>query len=180
LCFTAGVGVWTAYNQQAALDKFRILVGSLVPFSCYCNTSLGRNSGLFYRYSAWLEACLPSIFHSHTIGVQVQLIPLFNRIGEYWMDIRYTLRLPSVVDDIAGGVFGIFIPLQMALFFMDFKERRMGVIIYSTITTMLISARVILTGLRAAWGALAAGLCLSIALILSSEIAVTLFWAGLP
>jgi tetratricopeptide (TPR) repeat protein len=168
--FTAGVGVCTAYNQQAALDKFRILVGAVLLFLAIA-IQPRRNLWIVLAIFG-LVGSLFAIYFSLTYDWRANSVDtaIINRIGEYWMGIRYSLPLPSVIDDIAGGVFAILLPLQVALWLYAHKERRMALIIYSTITWLLIAGGLFITGLRAAWGALAAGFCISIALILAQRL----------
>jgi hypothetical protein len=167
---TSVVGIWTAYNPAAAVDKFRVLLGALFLFLAVVYQPR-RNIWLVLSILGFIGSVF-AIYFSLTYDWRVSPVDtaVVNRIGSSWMDIRYTLNLPTVVDDIAGGILGILIPLQLALFMHGLQTKRWGVVIYSSITTMLISAGFFLTGLRAAWGAFAAALCLSILLILAQRV----------
>jgi tetratricopeptide (TPR) repeat protein len=167
---TAGAGVWAAYNQQAALDKFRILLGAVFLFFAIANQP--RKNLWIVLAIFGLVGSLFAIYFSLTYDWRASSVDtaVVNRIGEYWMGIRFTLPFSIVNDDIVGGVLAILLPLQFGLWLYALKERRMILIAYSTITSLLIAVGLLFTGLRAAWGALAAGFFLSIILILGQRL----------
>jgi hypothetical protein len=167
---TSAAGIWTAYDPAAAMEKFRILLGALFLFLAVVYQPR-QNIWIILSILGFIGSVF-AIYFSLTYDWRLSAVDtaLVNRIGSSWMDIRYKLNLPTVVDDIAGGILGILIPLQIVLFMHGLQTRRWGVVIYSSITTMLISVGFFLTGLRAAWGTLAAGLCLSILLIIAQRV----------
>jgi hypothetical protein len=162
---SSAVSVWAAYDLEAALDKFRILLAAVILFFAVAYQPR-QNLWIVVSFLGFIGSVY-AIYFALTYDWRIHAVDtdFVNRIGERWMDMRLTLQFPTVLDDIAGGVFAVLLPTQAALLFFGIRKKHIGILLYSAATTFLISAGLFLTGLRAGWGALAAGFFISILFI---------------
>jgi hypothetical protein len=121
---TALVGVWAAYQRQAAWEKFWWILAAVILY--YVLARQRRNkiwpvvglitvfgfllSGYFLLTYSWID--------------QPVKIGLVNRIARVWMSIRPGLPYPPPDSDITAGVLAILLPLPLALGAYGWREAR--------------------------------------------------------
>jgi tetratricopeptide (TPR) repeat protein len=155
---TAGVGVWAAYDPQAAWHKFWLLLAGIF---------------LYYALAAqpaahfWIVASLVSGVGSlvsvyflllHDWGAFPGDFALINRLGEAWMALRPALPLPPIPPNQAGGLLAIFLPFTFSLARYARLERRPRLRWFAWLCAAALSAGLVMSSSRGAWIGLAAGL----------------------
>ncbi len=96
---TAAVGVWAAYDREAAWEKFWLIAGAVVIYYVLAGQP---------REKAWIAAGLLSAGAALLAGV---------------FSLTRVLRIGNLDPHIFGGVIAMFIPLIVAFGFWAWKER---------------------------------------------------------
>jgi tetratricopeptide (TPR) repeat protein len=162
---TAAVGTWTSYNTSMAGGKVWILLGAIILFYAAAyqpheNTpfvilTLGIIGGMFAVYFA-----LTYDWRANPVDTGV-----VNQIGAQWMDFRPNFQFSALLDDIAGGIFVVLLPLMIALCAYGNQMKLAKFTLPGAAAGMLIFTGLLLSGLRAAWGAIAAAILLTVLLV---------------
>jgi tetratricopeptide (TPR) repeat protein len=162
---TAAVGTWTSYNTSMAGDKFWILLGAIILFYAaayqpfenmpFVILTLGIIGGIFAVYFS-----LTYDWRANPVDTAV-----VNQVGVQWMNFRPDIQFPALLDDIAGGIFAVLLPLMSALCAYGIQMRLAKFTLPSAAAVMLIFTGLVLSGLRAAWGAFAAAIVLTMLLV---------------
>lgn len=173
---TAALGVWSAYDKQAAWEKFWILVAGIFLFY-----AIARQP----RMNFWILASLFTAF-SALLGVYFllthdwQLLPadleLLNSLGVRWMEVRPLIALPRVQPNFAGGMIAIFFPYSIALFVRAWQKRKSGTAVFTIVSSLFALLGLAFTSSRAAWAALAVALGVWVVWGFSRVLANALSW----
>lgn len=157
---TALVGAWAAYNTAASLTKLWMILSAVLLYY-----ALARQP----RENLWLVAgalsslgVLLAVYFilTHDWIVFPADLDVVNRLGSEWMSIRPSLPLDGFHPNKAGGILAMLAPFSFALLFHARREHDAGLGIYAISATTLIMLGLLFTSSRAAWLALAAGLCI--------------------
>lgn len=156
---TAGMGVWTAYDGEAAWVKFWLLAAGVLVFYALA-WQPGENLKAVVWLGAGLNAALAAYFLlTHDWSFQPADIGLLNRLGLAWMKIRPALPLEASHPNIIGGILAALLPLN-ALAALQAHGRRSRT--FSWLLGGLACLGLLMTSSRAAWAALAlAVLCVA-------------------
>jgi tetratricopeptide (TPR) repeat protein len=157
---SAAVGMWAAYDRQAALEKFRVIVGAVLIFY-----ALARQP----RENIWMIAGIFTL-----AGVLVALnfllghdwladptgIAALDQLGVRWMALRPLIEMGSLHPNIAGGLLGMSLPFALGLTWRNRVEngaergaaRRLILAsrIAGTAASLLIGVALVLTSSRGA------------------------------
>jgi hypothetical protein len=163
---TAAIGSWTSYNSSMAGDKFWILLGAVFVFYAAVYQPFKNLPVVFLILG--VIGSLFAVYFSLTYDWRTNPVDtaVVNQIGARWMDFRPNFQFRALLDDIAGGIFAFLLPLIGALFICGIQTKANRITLMSAAAVVLISMGLLLSGLRAAWGALAAGMVLTLLLII--------------
>ena len=156
---TAGVGVWAAYNRDAALVKFWILISAVLLYYAIAGqpkVNLGILTGLF----GVLGVCIAVYFllsqdwSNNSPGDFGGI----NQIGIWITLSRPELSLWDLPPNQAGGLLALLLPFTLAFGLDSWKKHKRSSIVIAVLcaTGMLIG--LILTSSRGAWLALLVGM----------------------
>jgi O-antigen ligase len=156
---TAAVGVWAAYDRDAAWAKLWVLVGAAL---------------LFYALAAqpeeniWLVAALLGLVGAGLAAYFLLTYDWLNlprhfagidRIGVWWMSVRPSFS-GFLHPNVAGGLLAMLIPFQIAGWLRGLRERRPLWVLFNSLLGALTLFAFVLTSSRGAWGALVIALAL--------------------
>lgn len=154
---TALVGVWAAFDQQAAFHKFLILFASVLIF--YALASLGAEE-IFTAFGLIsLTAMLLAIYFllSHNWNMQPADLGWINRLGYLWMGVRP--ELPTIFDNpnIPAGILAMMFPLVLTYAWKAHEQ--LGVVsqMIAWSSSVIVSVAIVMSSSRAVWGILFVG-----------------------
>ena len=156
---TAGMGVWAAYNQEAALVKFWILVSAVLLYYALAGqpkVNLRVVAGSF----GVLGVCIAVYFllsQDWSINSQGD----FGGIDRIWMWImlsRPELGLWKLPPNQAGGLLVLLLPYTLAFGFDSWKKHERGSIVIAVVCTTGMLVGLLMTSSRGAWLALLVGM----------------------
>jgi tetratricopeptide (TPR) repeat protein len=162
---TATVGIWTSYNTSMAVDKVWVLLGAILLF--YAAAYQPFENIPFVILTLGIIGGLFAIYFSLTYDWRANPVDtaIVNQIGAQWMNFRPNFQFPALLDDIAGGIFAVLLPLMSALCAYGIQMKETKFTLPSAVAGMLIFTGLLLSGLRAAWGAIAAAILLTLLLV---------------
>jgi len=112
---TAAAGMWASYDRQAAVEKFRVIVGSVLVFYALARQpreNLWLTTGIFTLAGALVGL---NFLLGHDWLAEPTGIAAIDRFGERWMAIRPQVEMGSLHPNIAGGLLGLSLPLAFGL-----------------------------------------------------------------
>lgn len=112
---TAAVGMWAAYDRQAAVEKFRVIVGSVLVFYALARQpreNLWTTAGIITLAGALVGS---NFLLGHDWLAEPTGIAAIDRVGERWMTIRPMVEMGSLHPNIAGGLLGLTLPFALGL-----------------------------------------------------------------
>lgn len=168
---TAVVGVWAAYDQDAALGKFWILVGAIFIYYAMAGQ---RRSELWRAFGivSGVGALIAGYFLlTHDWQVWPTDIDLLTQIGRRWMAVRPNLPLPSLHPNILGGQMAVVLPASIAFVAYCWRRREWLWTGIAGVLVAITASGLLLTSSRAAWAALVVAMGLWFLWILSASIA---------
>jgi O-antigen ligase len=177
---TAVLGVWAAYNREAALAKFWLLVAGILLFY-----ALARQP----KANLWLIAGLISVFG---VGVAVTFlltqdwqtnpakINLVQKLAVWWMDARPGLMSGQIHHNTAGGMMAITVPFSFSLGLKAWREKSILVALWVFFAGVLLGVGLLFTTSRGAWIGLAVGMGVWLLWMLSRLIASRLHRDAYP
>lgn len=150
---TSIMGVWAAYDSEAASAKFWLVVGGILIYY-----SLARQP----QVNLW---ALASLFGLIGIGVaaffllthdwtQAKRIVVLDEIGLWWMSVRPTYRIQPIHRNIEAGIMAMMSPFIVAVGLRGWQDRRIGIVSTQIAAAVLILISLLLTTSRGAWVAL--------------------------
>ena len=155
---TAIIGIWAAYNRDAAWIKFWVIVSAALLFyalSGQREANLWIVTGLLS-----LGGVLISVYFLLTHDWQAESADLgiVNRIGVWWMWVRPPVQGLYLHPNVAGGLLVMLAPLPLALALRAWCERSVPNALFALATGGVTATGLLFTSSRAAWLALAAAL----------------------
>jgi len=155
---TAALGVWAAYDRQAALAKFWLLICAVLIYY-----SLSRQKRLnFWQIAHLFSAVAAAMALFFLLTHDWHLLPadlaLLNQLGDRWMDVRPSLPFQGMHPNIAGGLIAAFLPFPLALAIRAGQKRQANTGVFAALTGLVAGIGLVFTSSRAAWAALAVGL----------------------
>ena len=154
---SALVGVWAAYDTQAAFHKFMILLAGVIIYAALARLRTEDIYWFFGLVSLTAQVLAGYFLLSNNWVTQPADFGLVNRIGKSWMTIR--IGLPSIFDNanIPAGILAVMFPWVVAFtWFAQTNQRRLWRWLGWTSLTF-ISAAILMSSSRAVWGMLAVG-----------------------
>jgi hypothetical protein len=148
---TAVVGVWAAYNREAALAKFWLLVAGILLFYVLAGQP---------KANLWLIAGLISVFG---VGVAVTFlltqdwqtnqakINLVQKLAIWWMDVRPGLMSGQIHHNTAGGMMAITAPFVVVLGIHAWREKKRSLSVFMVVVALLIVIGLLMTTSWGAW-----------------------------
>ena len=151
---TAAMGVWAAYDREAAWDKFWLLLGGILIFYVFVNQP---------KENLWPVICLICIITAGIAGYflvtydwqyQPADFQVLTRLGQWWMAHRPTLELGSFAPNITGGILAMLLPFPFVLSLHAWRQRKLLVLIFAYLVGSMTFIGLLMTSSRAAWAAL--------------------------
>ncbi len=160
---TSLVGVWAAYQREAAWEKFWMLLLAL----CWYYAIAGQPWENFWGLSALLGLCGLWLSLNFLLVYDWRELPadfrLLYRIGLAWMRMRPTLPGETLPPNTMAGVLAGLFPITLALGIAAWEQRRAHkrarlLLAWGALCAGVMALTITLTSSRGAWAALAAGL----------------------
>jgi tetratricopeptide (TPR) repeat protein len=177
--FSALTGVWAAYDRQAALGKFCLLLISILLFYALAAQPGGNLwviLGLLSLFGVGLSVSFFLLYDWQELPADVNFI---NQVGSWWANHRPGIpsawgffAVKPLFDilhadssathplnaNIAGGMLAIVFPLTLALFVKSRRGANKAGFALTFIALLVQSIALVFTSSRAAWAALALAL----------------------
>jgi len=147
-------GLWSvlvAYQSEGAFLKWLCLVGGVL---LYMTVSRLRSidPAIILLFVGLVGIILSAYFVLTYDYIENPTdMELLNSFGRKWMAVRPDSRIPGMVNDIAGGIIGMIIPLLAGLGLQAKKYMRKRLLTWAVIGIVLLLVGFILTGARSAW-----------------------------
>lgn len=157
--FTAGVGVWAAYDQALALEKFWILISAVLVYYALAGqpkANMGVLTGIFSVVGVFIAVYF-LLCHDWSKSPTVDF-SLLDQIGLRIMAYRPDITLDDLPPNQAGGVLGLLLPFTLAFIINNWKRRNRSQIVIAIVCFVVILVGLLLTSSRGAWLALLAGM----------------------
>ena len=155
---TALVGVWAAYNPQAAFHKFLIIVAGGLIFMALTELEPDKITWFFGLVSlTGLFLAGYFLLSNDWIANPADFGPI-NQIGQAWMAIR--LNVPSIFDNanIPAGILGVMLPFIAAFTWFAHTKSYRGRRWLGWLSLVSVGVAIFLSSSRAVWGVLLLGL----------------------
>jgi O-antigen ligase len=167
---TAFLGIWLAYNRDAAWAKFWILTCAGLLFYALGNVP-GRDLWPVVRCVGFTSALVAVYFllsHNwHTVPAGIGII---DTIGRTWMRIRPSLGLSIIHPNIAGGIMVMLVPYLLAAGLYERRQHHVERLQLIFIAGFITSIGLLMTASRGAALALAIGLSVWLLWLVSERI----------
>ncbi|OGO29809.1 MAG: hypothetical protein A2Z16_15065 [Chloroflexi bacterium RBG_16_54_18] len=149
--FSALVSTAVAYNSGTALLQFyRILAACVIYYSmvsCSDKQLLWLAAG-FLGAAACLAIYWPL---QHDFSVLPGKLPVITN-GGLWINAHlHKIPGPSIHNNVAAGTLALSIPFGLACIWVSLRQRRRGLLFFSTACTLVVCAGLFLTSSRGAW-----------------------------
>lgn len=153
-----GIGIWSAYNRQAAWGKFWVILASVALYFAIINQPRA-NWGTIAGLLGILGVIIAITFTvSNDWSSQSSDLELIDRAGE-WFTAHFQVNLGfSLPPNIAGGLLAMIAPIPIALSIAGWQLKDFSQITFGAIVTLVILIGLLLTSSRGAWLALIAAL----------------------
>lgn len=163
--FTMAVSVWAAYDREAAMAKFWLLVGAALLFYAFANWQVngGRRA---YHEQAWLLSGLGALTAAYFMLSNdwesfPSKIPAITSIGTGLQALLPNLGGERIHPNVVGGVLATLAPFAGAATVMTLHGQSLWRKLAATALLCLTLAGLFLTVTRGAWLALAAAFALA-------------------
>jgi len=161
---TAVVGIWVAYNQRYAIQKFLFILGAIVLFYAIARQPK-RNLWIVIAGMGGIGGLITAIFYlTQDLSRFPADLAFMNQINQKWMEIRPVVNAESIVDDrfvnpnIIGGIVALLFPMMVAIALKSWKKNKKKQAVFMFILAIFSLLILFVTSSRAAWFALLAGL----------------------
>ena len=157
---SAGVGVWAAYNQQAALAKFWQIVASI--FAVLCSGGPAEKEPVDRVRDIQRAGCTSLDLLSPIVQFQCSAsrYRALNRFAGIWVSFRLALPPLDLNSNMFGGIIAVLFPFVIAFGVLARKGKRTGLVFLAVTFGLIALAGLLMTSSRGAWAALAAGITL--------------------
>lgn len=154
---TAGIGIWAAYDKQAAEEKFWIIGVATIIFVALVGQPKANIGGV-----AGLVGMMGVIIAFYFIlgndwNLQSSDLGVINRVGRWIMTFRPAFEIPPLPPNFAGGLLAMIAPISLLYIYYSWRKRDLQMVIISGIMGFLILTALILTSSRGAFLALLTG-----------------------
>ena len=156
---TAGVGVWAAYNREAALVKFWILISAVLLYYAIAGqpkVNLAVLTGLFGVFGVCIAVyfLLSQDWSNNSLGDFGGI----DRIGIWVTLSRPDLNLWELPPNQVGGLLALLLPFSLAFGLDSWKKHKRSLIVIAILCATVMVVGLILTSSRGAWLALLVGM----------------------
>lgn len=155
---TAVMGLWTAFQMEAAVEKFGIVLGAIFIFYALAGQS---------RRDVWLVSALFgfvgaafSLYFLLTNNWGAQTADYFGPIrsvGLLVMRVRPSLPLPIFHPNIIAGILAVLLPFPLASLWYVWQKGNLKWTVLNGLAAAAMLVGLLMTGSISAWFALAAG-----------------------
>jgi tetratricopeptide (TPR) repeat protein len=172
IVITAGIGVWAAYDRQAAWGKFWIIIGAVAVFTALVSQPK-ENLGVVASLVGLMGVIIAIIFMlNNDWNTQSSDLGVINRAGGWIMANRPSIGPLSLLPNIAGGLLAILVPIPFALGLFSWVKGDRAKAILSLAMGMVVLIGLFLTSSRGAWIALLLGMAVWVLLKVSVYLSV--------
>jgi O-antigen ligase len=155
---TAVIGVWAAYDRQAAFEKFWVIVGAVAIFSALANQPR-VNLGVVASLVGLMGVLITVIFiFTNDWKTQSSDLDLIRSVGEWVTAIRPAVAQQGLSPNFTGGLLAILAPIPFAFAYHAWKKNHLIQAILSAGMGLIILIGLFLTSSRGAWLAIVAGI----------------------
>ncbi|MEK7325859.1 MAG: O-antigen ligase family protein, partial [Chloroflexota bacterium] len=160
---TAAVGVWAAYDQEAAWAKFWLIAGAILIYYALAGQPQDRLwnvTGLLGVFAALLSITFLLTYDWQAHPTRIGLV---NQVALRWMLIRPPLPTLNLDPDIVGGVIAILSPCLAATSLWAWLKSNKRFAVFNVVLVGIAMLGLFLTAQRGAW--LGLGLAVSLSLL---------------
>lgn len=154
IILTAGMGVWAAYDQQAAWEKFWIILAAAAIFVALVSQPKA-NLGVVAGLVGIMGVIIAIIFIlNHDWNTPATDLGVINRAGRWIMAVRPSMGNLSLPQNFVGGVLAMLVPIPFAFGFNSWRNGEYTKAIIFFLMMVVIFIGIVLTSSRGAWMAL--------------------------
>jgi O-antigen ligase len=154
---TAVIGVWAAYDQQAAINKLWVILGAFAVFASLVSQPKA-NLGVVASLVGLLGVIIAIIFLlTNDWQSQSSDLDLIKRAGDWIMAIRPPVDQVFLTPNFAGGLLAILVPIPFAISIHFWHKKDVIKSILAVGMVIVILWGLFLTSSRGAWIALLGG-----------------------
>ncbi|MBE9473347.1 MAG: O-antigen ligase family protein, partial [Chloroflexi bacterium] len=158
IAITAGMGVWAAYDRQAAWGKFWMIIAAVALFLALVNqprTNLGVVASLVGLMGVIIAI---TFILNNDWNTQSSDFGVIDRARGWIMVNRPPIGFLSLSPNFAGGLLAILVPIPFALGLYSWKKGDRAKAILSFAMVLVVLIGLFLTSSRGAWIALLLGM----------------------
>jgi hypothetical protein len=177
---TAAVGVWAAYDRQAAWEKFWLLAGAVAIYFFLAAQPSSRLPVIAHVLGGFGLLLSTYFLFTHDWQARPVRIGFINQVGVQWMALRPPLGTSTLDPDVIGGIVGMMLPFVIASALRLRREGRKAWMAAIVVLSLPALFGLLLTAQRGAWLglALAFGLWLLWAVTRRLPRSNLLFWSA--
>jgi tetratricopeptide (TPR) repeat protein len=161
---TAIVGIWVAYNQRYAIQKFLFILGAIGLFYAIARQPK-KNLWIIIAGMGGIGGLITALFYlTQDLSRFPADLDFVNQVNQKWMEIRPAINAESIVDDrfvnpnIIGGIAALLVPISLAITIKSWKRSQKRQAVFMFILAIFNSLVLFVSSSRAAWFAMLAGL----------------------
>jgi O-antigen ligase len=156
---TAGIGLWAAYNRDAAWLKFWVLIGGIGTYFALARQPQSNLVTLLGFLGIVGAALTLEFLFFYDWVVHPADFGFINAIGLCWMDYRPDLSGALINPNKTAGLLAVLSPYVIAFGAIVWRRRRTsrGSLLLAAVTLGMISFGLLMTSSRAAWGVVILG-----------------------
>lgn len=156
----AAIGVWAAYDQPAAIEKFWLILGGVILFYALAGQRAANIWPLLIGVAFFGGGVGLYFLLTHNWNEAPAKIDSFNQLGLQLMNLRPAIfqNLHQLHPNVAGGIIALLFPCAIAAMVRMLRERRflLALLVAAALGIMILALA--LTTSRGAWIALFGGL----------------------
>ena len=127
---TAIVGIWVAYNQRYAIQKFLFILAAIGLFYAIARQPK-KNLWIIIAGMGGIGGLITALFYlTQDLSRFPADLDFVNQVNQKWMEIRPAINAESIVDDrfvnpnIIGGIVALFVPIALAIALKSWKKNK--------------------------------------------------------
>ena len=160
IIITAFIGVWAAYDRQAAIEKLWVILGAVAVFVALVNQPKA-NLGVVASLVGLMGVIIAIIFlFTNDWPSQSSDLGLIKLAGGLIMAYRPPVEVMFLTPNITGGLLAILVPIPTAVSIHYWRVGKTMKSVLALCMVPVILGGLFLTSSRGAWIALLVGVCL--------------------
>jgi hypothetical protein len=121
---TALVGLWAAYDREAAWAKFWLIIDGVLIYYALAGQPEENRWPVTGLLSAFGAGVAGYFLMRHDWNANPAKVEALNNVGLWWMGVRPNLNTHALHPNVAAGITALTVPLTVAIGLHTFRKRK--------------------------------------------------------